>query len=202
MAMPVSEKPITPPARKAVLKERVHPLEGSHAPTVQRALEKTATRMPMKPETIEVTAPTKKESAEMRPDVHAHSPVAGSLVAHEMRRVMPTETTATKRAQSLYSALRKAEAPTVMARYSSTSLVFCSAESAVRVAPGAEVTSRRTDATWRRRKIEKTMPMMPVATMMGVVRAPLASGSMPPLTHCAMSRESMVRGCHGVSSVH
>ena len=35
--------------------------------------------------------------------------------------------------------------------------------------------------------------IMPVATMMGVVRAPLASGSMPPLTHCANSRESMAR---------
>ena len=58
------EKPITPPARKAVLNEWVQPTVGLQAPTVQRALEKTATFMPIQPEIMDVTAPTRKETAE------------------------------------------------------------------------------------------------------------------------------------------
>ena len=60
--MPVSEKPMTPPARKAVLNDSVQPTVGEHAPTVQRALEKTATFMPMRPEIIDVIAPMPNEA--------------------------------------------------------------------------------------------------------------------------------------------
>ena len=66
--MPVSEKPMTPPALKAVLNDAVQPIEPSlHAPTVQRALEKTATRMPIQPDTIDVTAPTTNDTPERTP---------------------------------------------------------------------------------------------------------------------------------------
>ena len=56
MERPTSAKPITEPARKAVLKASVQAL-GPAAITVVRALEYTATFMPIKPETIEVTPP-------------------------------------------------------------------------------------------------------------------------------------------------
>lgn len=113
-AMPVSEKPMTPPALKAVLNESVHPTVGLHAPTVQRALEKTATRMPMKPQSIEVTAPTTNDRPESRPVGHAHD---ASLVLspHAMSTDSAGKTTTTKRAHSLYSAFKNELAPIEMA---------------------------------------------------------------------------------------
>jgi len=53
---------MTDPARKAVLKASVQGL-GPAAMTVVRALAKTATFMPMRPETMEVRPPATKEIA-------------------------------------------------------------------------------------------------------------------------------------------
>ena len=94
-AMPVREKPMTPPARNAVLKECVQPTVCEQAPTVHRAFEKTATRMPMKPEIMDVTAPTTNDAAERAP-IESH---------------MAGKTSVTKMAQSLYSAFRNELAP-------------------------------------------------------------------------------------------
>jgi len=141
--MPVSENPMTPPALKAVLNESVHPVLGLQAPTVQRALEKTATRMPSQPETIEVTAPTMKETPESVPVDHAHSD-SDSLAPHAMRTDMAGATTTTKSAHSLYSALRKLLAPSEMSVYSSSRSLFLSAFS---LESGLERTSSFTAAT-------------------------------------------------------
>lgn len=62
-----------PPALKAVLNDSVQPIVGLHAPTVQRALEKTATRMPMKPDTIDVTGQRQAE----RRTLHSGIPSGG-----------------------------------------------------------------------------------------------------------------------------
>ena len=183
-ARPVSEKPMTPPALKAVLNDSVQPMVGEHAPTVQRALEKTATRIPIQPASIEVIAPTTNDTPESRPVDQPHSPC--SMEPHAMRADMEGKTRTTKRAQSLYSALRKELAPSDIAPYSSTSFEFSSCVEEVERLPATDATSRRTEATWRRRWIEKRIPMRPVTQMMrGATPGPSV---MPPATHAAASR--------------
>ena len=167
---------MTPPARKAVLKECVQPTVGEQAPTVQRAFEKTATFMPITPEIIDVRAPTTKEMPDSNP----------------MAKYMHGNTTTTKRMQSLYSAVRKEVAPRVMALYSSRRLVFCFAESLVLVAPAVEVTSSWTAATLASRKSENAIPMMPVMmTRAGAGRDDPAT--MPPSTQVPAARTVMAR---------
>ena len=160
----MSEKPMTPPALNAVLNDSVQPMDGLHAPTVQRALEKTATRMPIQPDTIDVSAPTRNETPESTPVDQPHEPPV--LAPHAMRAAIAGKTTTTKRAHSLYSALRNEFAPRRMASYSSTSFKFCSLDSPVVFEPGTEVTSSLTEATWLRRWRAKKMPMAPVMMMM------------------------------------
>ena len=109
MERPTSAKPITDPARKAVLKASVQAL-GPAAITVVRALEYTATFMPIKPETIEVTPPATKETAVRPPSWMWNSP---PVYETSRRTTIPNATM--KYAQMVYSALRKESAPSRMA---------------------------------------------------------------------------------------
>merc|ERR1719409_1860374 len=96
---------MTPPARKAVLNASIQPrAPGLVAPTVQRALEKTA---PMTNESAE--KPAMVEPSELL----------------EIRKKMSGPTMATKVAHILYSATRKELAPRRIASYSSCSLSVC-----------------------------------------------------------------------------
>ena len=62
------------------------PWEGLQAPTVQRALEKTATRMPIQPLTIEVSAPTTNETPESQPvdQPQPEEPLAPQAMSDDM----------------------------------------------------------------------------------------------------------------------
>ena len=61
---PASVKPITAPARNAVMNAGAMPLRASRA---VRALAKVAIFIPRKPERIDVAAPTKNDSVENAP---------------------------------------------------------------------------------------------------------------------------------------
>merc|ERR1719424_345478 len=117
---------------------------------------------------MDVRAPTTKETPERGP----------------MENHIAGKTRTTKRAESLYSALRKEDAPNVIASYNSLSLAFCKAESLLVPEPSTEVTSSFTAATWPRSHTLKMMPITPVIRISrGAGRA--SPSSMPPWTQAA-----------------
>ena len=73
MERPTKAKPMTLPARNAVLKASVHGLLPA-AITVVRALENTATFMPIHPESIDVKPPATKETQVNPPSSMWNSP--------------------------------------------------------------------------------------------------------------------------------
>jgi hypothetical protein len=122
-AMPQSAKPVTAPARNAVLKAPFQPTAPSGiADTAVRALENTATFMPIQPESTDVEPPMKKMSDEKPPSAHRKSPVWPSFdptCDTRMRMTMPKKKRKTN--TILYSAMRNASAPARTALYTSSS---------------------------------------------------------------------------------
>src|SRR6056297_3667894 len=115
IANEVKANPITPPARKAVLKHSVHP--GFWAAMVVRTLAKTATFIPIQPESMEVKAPRRKATVVKAPWM---SP---SVVEFPGTRVEPHDTKAKmmqakmieNQTQIRYSACKNASAPVEIA---------------------------------------------------------------------------------------
>ena len=109
MERPQRENPMTEPARNAVLKASVQALEPA-AMMVVRALENTATFMPIRPETMDVTPPATKAMAVSPPSSMWNSPPV-----YETRNRTTRPKARRKYAQIVYSARRNESAPSRIA---------------------------------------------------------------------------------------
>ena len=99
LARPTTVMPMTAPPLKATSRAGARPMR---AAAVVRTLAFVATRMPAQPATADATAPSTKERA--MSGLRASSP--------SLAKARSTATMTTKPARTLYSARRKAMAPT------------------------------------------------------------------------------------------